>query len=170
MQPSRAIFPCPPVPCATSRDGFTVVEILIAVAVVSISMVPILYLASANLETARVDRIRLVCEILCRNILERYGSLEDNPWLSLPAGPNPKVREAADLWKQDYILRGSSQSDEFDRIVKAQDVHSLTRVERDVKPGLDRITSQVAWRVSRGSATRADSITYIRFVRSPTSP
>ncbi|MBI4858700.1 MAG: type II secretion system protein [Candidatus Riflebacteria bacterium] len=149
------------------RVGFSVVEILIAVAVISLSMLPILYLASSNLEAARVDRVRLVCEILCRNILERYGSLEGNPWPSLPAGPDPKVREAADLWRQDYVLMGGLQSEEFEQIIRLHEVRSLTRVEADVKPGLDRVTSQVTWKISRGSATRVDFVRYSRLVRSP---
>src|SRR5947208_1375639 len=106
-----------PMTKATRARAFTILEILIAVTIISIAMLPILYVSQTNVREAEQDRVRLICEALCRSMLERFGEPKAYPVLFslLTAGDACGVREGSDLHLQ--LLDQAPEVDELRRLI-----------------------------------------------------
>ncbi|MBI4859463.1 MAG: prepilin-type N-terminal cleavage/methylation domain-containing protein [Candidatus Riflebacteria bacterium] len=146
------------------RSGFTALEILVALALISIAVVPILCCGSSNARSAKADQVRMMCDSLCRSLLERYGTPEDDVWRVLRPTDDPRLREDVDLWTRDRTAASGLDSAELEETARAYDIHSRTTVRRDVRPGLDQLTSSVTWKTKGGGRTRVDSISYSRLL------
>lgn len=146
-----------------TRPGFTILEILIAVTVIAIAMLPILVMSQNNVKGAEMDRVRLVCEALCRSMLERFGEPKAYPVLfSLLTPGAGTLREAADLHVR--LLEQAPQVDELRGLIAYHDIHSKLTLSQDVDPHLHLITAEVTWKVQRGARVREESIRYSRFI------
>lgn len=147
-----------------AAPGFTVVEILMAVAVLSFTMVPVLYLTSAQVTVAKVDRVRLLANALCLATLERFGRYENSPWDFLSPTENPRERVGMDLWRRDPLLGALVNDPGVRTLFTVHDVKSSIFMVRDLEPGLHQIVSDVDWRVDTGTNSRRERVTYSRFV------
>lgn len=146
-----------------SRRGFTILEILIAVTVIALAMLPILVMSQNNVKGAEMDRVRLLCEALCRSMLERFGEPKAYPVLfTLLTAGDGATREGTDLHTR--LLEQAPQVDELRALIAHHDIHSKLTLSQDVDPHLHLITAEVSWKIRRGDRSREESIRYSRFI------
>lgn len=147
----------------SKRRAFTILEILIAVTVIAVAMLPILVMSQNNVKGAEMDRVRLLCEALCRSMLERFGEPKAYPVLfSLLTSGEGGRREGADLHTR--LLEQAPQVDELRQLIAHHDIHSKLTLSQDVDPHLHMITAEVSWKIQRGARVREESIRYSRFI------
>lgn len=143
------------------------VEVLIAVTIISLSLMPILYLSTRNVETARLDRVRVAAEGLCHNTLERFGRSEDNCQIFLAQNPsNPNEFSGANLWTLSEHLKEAlgSEPAEIQKVIAGNDMAMLVTLVRDTPPGLDTLRCRVTWTSERERVQKLESVEYVRYI------
>lgn len=148
-----------------SRSAVTMVEILVSVTIVSLALLPILYLASRNVETARLDRVRIAAEALCHNVLERLGRAEDNPERFLvPDSPDQTSFSGQDIWQQSAHLTEAIGLDAVGPVIRDHQLHMIVSLKKGTPAGMDTLTCKVTWLSNADRNPRPESITYQRFI------
>lgn len=67
-----------------SSRGFTLLEVIIAIAIIMVALVGILALMSQNVRTARVSRDQMIAGALVQEAIETVRSVRDSNWLANP--------------------------------------------------------------------------------------
>jgi type II secretory pathway pseudopilin PulG len=148
-----------------SRGAITLVEILISVTIISLSLLPILYLASRNVETARLDRVRIAAEAMCHNVLERLGRAEDNPERFLvPDSPALASYTGQDIWQQSQHLTEAIGVDAVEPVIRNHQLHMIVSLKKNTPAGMDTLTCKVTWLSDADRNPKPESITYQRFI------
>lgn len=150
-----------------SRSGLTMVEVLIAVTIISLSLMPILYLSSRNVETARLDRVRVCAETIAHNTLERFGRSEDNCQIFLAQNPsNPNEFSGANLWTYSEHLEdaiGTSPVD-VNKLIGLHGMTMLVTLVRDKPAGMDTLRCKINWTSDRERFQKEESVEYVRYI------
>jgi len=148
-----------------AKSAFTIVEVLIAIAIVSSLGLPVMYMASQNLRTLKYDRVRIAAEEICHATIERFGLGQDNVQAFLtPVSGEPKSLEAVDLWTKTpevYRLMGCVRIDE---LVARNGLSMKVRLEQEVSPSVDLFVCQVSWTNDGRSSKRPNKVVYARFI------
>lgn len=149
-----------------SRGAVTMVEILVSVTIVSLALLPILYLASRNVETARLDRVRIAAEGLCHNVLERLGRADDNPaFVLVPDSPAMTSYTGQDIWQQSAHLAEAIGIDAVAPVIRDHQLHMIVSLKKDTPVRrMDTLTCKVTWLSNADRSPRPESITYQRFI------
>jgi type II secretory pathway pseudopilin PulG len=148
-----------------SRSALTLVEILVSVTIVSLALLPLLYLASRHVETARRDRVRIAAESLCHNVLERLGRTEDNPETFLvPDSPALASFTGQDIWQQSPHIAEALGIDAVEPVIRNHQMHMIVSLKKDSPAGMDTLTAKVTWLSDADRNPKPESITYQRFI------
>ena len=137
------------------QGGFSLLELLVSAAIMSAALVPIVWMASHNLEALRVDRQRTLAEALCHDTLERLGSSQAHP-LRLLSG-TAALLSAKDPWIAHPDLFRSMGYDQLER----EHLHMSLSLQRDVGPELDMLSCEVSW---AQDGRRPERVRYSRFL------
>src|SRR5687767_9643116 len=84
----------------SARAGFTPIEVLLALPVLTMLPLPIFPPSTQNVEEVRFATGELVCATLGRTILERFGREELEAMHLLDATSDPDVKRAVDVWRR----------------------------------------------------------------------
>jgi Tfp pilus assembly protein PilV len=148
-----------------SRSGLTIIEVLVSVTIISLALLPILYMASRNVETARLDRVRVAAEAICHNVLERFGRAEDNAASFLEADPGePGTYTGTDIWNKFPHLRPLLGIDRVAVLMAQAKMEVTLTLKARTAPGMDTLSCKVAWVADPNVTKRPESISYERFV------
>jgi len=149
----------------THHGGFTTVEVLIAATIISFALLPILLMVQRNVETARLDRVRVFAETLCHNTLERFGRSEDLVLLFLSRSPGrPNVYSGTDLWRDNPELRSQLGIDAAEELLAVYGIHMSVALLVNQQPGMDLLSCRVSWVNDRGDRRRTDVVSYARYL------
>lgn len=146
---------------ASARGGFTLVEILVALAILSFCL-PVFVLSQQNLAADKVHRLRLGAEQLCHNTLERFGRAEDNLLAYLKQSGEPSVFEGTDLWQFGEVAADIGEP-AVRELIRTHDMHMEVRLQRDARAGLDLVVCRITWAPELGGKNR-DSVVYARSI------
>lgn len=150
-----------------SRSGLTMVEVLVAVTIISLSLMPILYLSSRNVETARLDRVRVCAETIAHNALERFGKSEDNCQIFLAQNPSdPNEFSGANLWTYSDHLKEALgvEPDEVQKLIALHGMTMLVTLVREKPPGMDTLRCKINWVADRERFLKEESVEYVRYI------
>jgi type II secretory pathway pseudopilin PulG len=150
-----------------SRRALTMVEVLISVTIISLAMLPIIYMQSRNVETARLDRVRVAAEALCHNTLERYGRAEDNVRRALVQNPsNPNEFSGLNLFATSPHLADVLGANVIEalKLVEQQDLGQLVTLTLDRPAGMNTLRCRVFWTSDRERTRRQESVEYVRYI------
>ena len=145
------------------RRGFSILELLIASAVLGVALLPVISMANHNVEMLRSERLRLLAEALSHDILERVGRSQSHPSTILQQSANPKLMVALDPWIAHPELFDGIGYPQMDKVAEAAKMHMSVSLERGVAPELDLLVCEVSW-VSDGWSKRAERFKYSRFL------
>lgn len=145
------------------RNGSTIVEVIVALAVVSIALMPVLSLVSRGFDATRMDRVRVEVEALCHNLLERFGRGQDGLELRLEPVPGDPGLARAPARTHGELLRLAGHSRAL-ALAWRYDLAMRLELRSDVRPGLDLLTCEISWLDDRTGRGRRDSVTYKRFL------
>jgi hypothetical protein len=145
--------------------GFTTVEILVAATIISFALLPALFMIRHNVETARLDRVRVFAESLCHNALERFGRSEDLVilFLSRSAG-RLNIYTGTDLWKEHPDLGSQLGIEAAAELLAVYDIHMTVALLVNEQPGMDLLSCRVNWRSDRGDSRRTEAVSYARYL------
>lgn len=129
----------------TSRRALSLVELLVALAVLTAAALPALLLHASTARAVRVDRARLACEALCVNLTGWFGRWENDPWELLAPTSDPRERVGVDVWTRDRELRAALADRELDEVVAAYGVETTIQLIREVEPDVHQLTVEVTW-------------------------
>ena len=139
------------------RPGFSLLELLVAAAMMAAALVPIVWMASHNLDALRVDRQRTFAEALCHDTLERLGSSQAHPLRVLSGSGN--LLAATDPWIAHPELFRSMG---YEKLSERRELHMSLALIRDVGPELDMLACEVSWKAESGR--RGEKVRYARFL------
>ena len=140
-------------------------EILIAVTIISLSCMPIMYMASYTTETTRLDRVRFEVESICHNALERFGQVQDNlACLMTPDPANPKILVADNIHNHLASLYTNPGHLGMDYLVTQHKFRMRVELRLGVAPGLDQLTCRVSWISDRERRAKEETIAYARYI------
>ena len=147
------------------RAALSLVEVLLALAVLAVLGVAVLAMTGQSVEALRVDRVRAAAEELCRSTVERFGTGEDNVQAHLaPLADQPGTLAADDLWERiPEVYRAMG----FTRLAELKTRNGLAMrvcLRGGVEPGLDVLTCDVSWRDDRGASRPPEHVKYTRFI------
>ena len=145
------------------RRGVSIVELLIAAAVLGVAMMPVVSMANHNVEMLRAERSRLLAEALCHDVLERLGRSQSYPSAIMTASANPKKLSATDPWLDHPEFFNAMGYTGMMAIAAQANLHMVVSLERAVAPELDLIECEVSW-VSDGWTRRNEHYRYSRFL------
>lgn len=145
------------------RGGVSLVEILIAVAVLGAALFPVVSMANHNLEMLRAERARMQAEALCHDTLERLGRSQSYAAAILTPSPNPSILIATDPWNTHPDLFASMGYPGMHVIATQAKLHMSISLERTVAPELDLLNCEVSW-VSDGWTKKSERFRYSRFL------
>jgi hypothetical protein len=142
----------------------TMVEVLISVTIISLALLPILYVARRNMETTRIDRVRVAAEAICHNTLERFGRGEDNVAFYLqPAPGEPNVMVGRDLWSNRELARDLG-AEAAGALIALNRMRMEVKLTRHPATGLDLLYCRVYWHNDRERQQKTDSVAYARYI------
>lgn len=145
------------------RRGISLVELLIAAAVLGVALLPVVSMANHNVEMLRSERARLLAEALCHDILERLGRSQSHPAALLSPGSNPNSLSADDPWVAHPDLFDAMGYHRMDAVAAQAKLHMTITLERAVAPELDLLTCEVSW-LSEGWTKKSEHFRYARFL------
>lgn len=145
------------------KAGFTLIEVLLALSVLSLLLLPVFQLSTQNVEEVRFDSVELVCATLGRTILERFGREELEALHLLDATSDPEVKRAVDVWRRNPELSELLGQHQIKKVMETYEVKTILTVRKSIQPGLHQITSEVQWRNRKGAA--GQSFRNIRYSR-----
>ena len=111
-----------------SHKGLSLVEILIAGAMLTGLFIPVLHLTTRNVGQTRRDSVRLVCETLCRTVLEVFGRVELESLTVFAHTDDPNVYQAVDVWNRQDILKPLVMTEEIVALIRAYDIRDRKSV------------------------------------------
>ena len=145
--------------------GLTLLEVVVAATLMAVLAIPVLRLATRNVELTRFDRVRLAAEALCHDTLERFGRAQDGLQVHLSRSTtDPAVYEATDPWNLLGGRFGAMGYDQIALLAWRYDLRLRVRLRVDLIPGLDLLTCEASWRVERDGPARRDRVQYERFI------
>lgn len=130
---------------ARSRRALSLVELLVALAVLTAAALPALWLQVSTARAVRVDRARLACEALCVNLTGWFGRWENDPWELLTPTSDPRERVGVDIWKRDVQLRQALEDPGLEEVLAAHAVETTVQMIHDVEPDVHQLTVEVTW-------------------------
>ena len=143
------------------------VEVLISVTIIALSLLPILYLASHNVETTRLDRVRAAAEQLCHNTLELFGHAEDNPFQYLSQSPaQPTDWVGTNLFSANPYLRDALGGDTI-QVLQLETLNQFTQyvtLFQNKPPGMNTLSCKVTWMSDQNHTRKQESVEYVRYV------
>lgn len=145
------------------RHGVSFVELLIAVGIMGVALMPVVSMANHNVEMLRAERSRLLAESLCHDILERLGRSQSYPANILAASTNPKVFSATDPWVSHPDLFDAMGYPQMEALAAQAKMHLTVSLERGAAPELDLLICEISWS-SEGFKTRTERFRYSRFL------
>jgi hypothetical protein len=144
-----------------SRHGVSFIELLIAVALLAAALIPVVSMANHNLEMLRSERLRLLAEALCHDVLERLGRSQAYPANLLLPGPGDKL-VAIDPWiSHPELFEGIGYP--MRELAARTSLHLSISLQRAVAPELDLLVCEVSW-LSEGWTRRTEKYRYARFL------
>jgi prepilin-type N-terminal cleavage/methylation domain-containing protein len=145
--------------------GFSLLEILIAVTIISLSGLPILYMGRYNMDTTRLDRVRLEVESICHNTLERFGRAKDDlAGLLVPSGSDPNLLVGDNVQSNLAFLYGNPGHLGMNFLVTQHKFRMRVELKKEVAAGLDQLTCRVFWRSDRERKSKEESVAYARYI------
>ncbi|MBI4859459.1 MAG: hypothetical protein HY815_04255 [Candidatus Riflebacteria bacterium] len=151
--------------CSRGSTGCSTVEMLVVSTIVSLAFVPVFFLARHNVETTRVDRVRLEVESICHNTLERFGELACGLGLYLsPAPDDPKVLVGENVHVQLSDTYGRSGHLGIGTLTARHGLRVRLELARGVADGLDRLTCRATWTDDRKGRSRSRTVEYSRLI------
>ena len=150
---------------AQERGGLTLVEVLIAVTIISLSLMPILYLASRNVETVRLDRVRVAAEAICHNTLERFGRAEDNcRYFLTQDSKDPNKFTGVNLWASNDHLKEALGTESLEKMIELNSMRMTVVLELEKPPGMASLTCSVIWDSDHDKFHKTENLTYTRYI------
>lgn len=134
------------------REAFTLIEVLLALAVLTLFLLPVFQLSTRNVEEVRFDSVELVCTTLGRTILERFGREELESLHLLDATSDPNVKRAVDVWRRSPELTQLLGQHQIRQVMETYEVKTILTVRKSIQEGLNQITSEVQWRNRKGAS------------------
>ncbi|MBI4864902.1 MAG: hypothetical protein HY815_32280 [Candidatus Riflebacteria bacterium] len=147
------------------RVALSIIEVLVAVAVLSAVGLPVIYMASRSVETLRLDRTRVAAEEICHGTIERFGRGQDNLQAYLtPLATDPRTLEARNLWERIPEVYSEMGCSRIPEMVEKNGLSMKICRRPGTVPGLDILSCEVSWTRDRQSVRKRDSVTYVRFI------
>jgi len=150
-----------------TRPAFSMVELLIAVTILALCCVPVLFMANHNVETARIDRVRLEVESICHNILERFGQASDNLLCYLaPIPGNPSLLASDNLFMhfKDVYNNTAAGHLGINKLVTQHSFRMRVELKQGVTKDLALLTCRVSWISDRERQKKTENLSYARFI------
>ncbi|MBI4869780.1 MAG: prepilin-type N-terminal cleavage/methylation domain-containing protein [Candidatus Wallbacteria bacterium] len=142
----------------TRREGFSLLEIAIAVVIMMLGMLPVMNLATAGLRETAMTREDILVRNAALDLLERFSG-EKTDRLALLGDPSLTEAEAELMLAQDPVLAAAADGEGMAQLTQLGENLTIRRridFEKDGggKPGLHRLTARVVFG-SKGRGERA---------------
>ena len=149
---------------AVSR-GFTMIELVTALAVFAVALVPMLSMATRGVSALESDTIRFQAESLCHNTVERFGRAQDSLLVYLKPSPvNPDVLEGGNLWDALPEVYSAMGHDRLEFLVRQYALAMRVELRRNISTGLDALLCEVTYALPKTIGSENQRVAYVRFL------
>ncbi len=151
-----------------NTKGFSMVEILVAVAVMALGLLPVMNVATASLRETSMTREDILVRNVALDLLERYAAAPASQ-LETAANTDRSDEEAEEAIAQDSVLNGGEASESMNALNALGEPLTVTRrVDFEKDGGGTAGLSLLTVKVTFASQTRGEkSVVMYRFIYQP---
>lgn len=144
--------------------GFSLLEVLTALAVFGVALIPVLTLSLRGVSQLEADTIRFQAESICHNTIERFGKAQDNLVVFLKPTGDPAVLEGGNLWVALPEVYAAMGHERLDFLVKQFALAMRVQLKKNVTNGVDVLVCEITYALPKAVGTDAQRVAYVRFL------
>ena len=141
------------------------IELVTALAVFGVALVPMLSMATRGVSALESDTIRFQAESLCHNTIERFGRSQDSLMAFLKQSPtDPQVMEAGNLWDALPEVYQAMGHDRLEYLVKQYALAMHVELRKQIANGVDALVVEVTYSLPKTVGNDYQRVAYVRFL------
>lgn len=146
------------------KRGFTLLEVLTALVVFGVALIPVLSASLRGVSQLEVDTIRFQAESICHNTVERFGKAQDNLMVHLKPTDDPQILEGGNLWEALPEVYQAMGYERVSYLVRQFKLAMRVQLKKSVTNGVDVLLCEVTYNLPKTFGSEPQRVAYVRFL------